>query len=56
MPDPLLPNNVAAVLWQDMNVVYSAGTKGISLATAGTSVSVVEYDDIEAYGVSYRNL
>jgi len=50
LPDPALPNNVAAMLWQDMNIVYSAGTRGVSLATDGPWVTIVEYDDIEAYG------
>lgn len=51
LPDPDMPNNVAAVLWQDMEIVYNATTtRGVSLATAGTSTSIVEYDDIQAYG------
>ncbi len=49
MPDPVLPNNVAAVLWKDMRVVYEAETKGVSIATAGTGISIVEYDDIQDY-------
>jgi uncharacterized repeat protein (TIGR01451 family) len=50
MPDPGLPNNVAAMLWQDMQIVYSAGAKGVSLGSDGVSFGVIEYDDIQVYG------
>ncbi|PKO14971.1 MAG: hypothetical protein CVU39_12920 [Chloroflexi bacterium HGW-Chloroflexi-10] len=49
LPDPNVPNNVAAILWQDMEIVYEAGTKGVSLATSGPDVAIVEYDDIQVY-------
>lgn len=51
IPDPALPNNVAAMLWQDMEIVYDAATnKGVSLAGAGASLHIIEYDDIQVYG------
>lgn len=50
LPDPNYPNNVAAMLWKDMYVTYDAATnKGVSLASAGKDVTIVEYDDIEDY-------
>ncbi|MHB8133810.1 MAG: S8 family serine peptidase [Anaerolineaceae bacterium] len=50
MPNPDMPNNVAAMLWQDMEIVYQAGTRGVSLASDGVSFGVIEYDDIQVYG------
>ena len=52
MPDAVLPNNVAAVLWQDMEILYDAGTnQGVSIATAaGGALYVVEYDDMTLWG------
>jgi len=51
IPDPALPNNVVAMLWQDMEIVYDQATnKGVSLASAGSSVHIIEYDDVQIYG------
>jgi len=51
IPDPALPNNVAAMLWQDMEIVYDAATnKGVSLANAGASLHIIEYDDVQPWG------
>lgn len=51
MPDPDLPNNVGAILWQDMEIEYSLPlNQGVSLANAGPDVSIIEYDDIQVYG------
>lgn len=50
LPDPAKPNNVAAMLWQDMNITYDAGTNtGVSLATAG-DLAIVEYDNVRLAG------
>jgi len=50
IPDPALPNNVVAMLWQDMEIVYDQATnKGVSLASAGSSVHIIEYDDVQIY-------
>lgn len=50
LPNPDAPNNVAGVLWQDMEIVYDAGlNKGVSLATNGPDMTIIEYDDIQAY-------
>jgi hypothetical protein len=40
LPDPADPNDIAPILWNDMQVVYDAGTnRGVSLATAGADLS-----------------
>ena len=48
LPDEALPNNLAAFLWQDMQVVYDAGTQaGASLVSLGGGVaSMVQLDDL----------
>ncbi len=49
-PDSDAPNNLAAILWQDMEVVYDLATnKGMSAATTGTEVMIVELDDIQLF-------
>ncbi|MGZ5403027.1 MAG: S8 family serine peptidase [Nocardioides sp.] len=46
VPSPAQPNNLAAFLWQDMQVVFDeASQAGVSLATAG-DLAVVQYDDL----------
>jgi uncharacterized repeat protein (TIGR01451 family) len=57
IPDPALPNNVLAVLWQDMEIFYSPPptNTGVTLATAGKDLSIIEYDNLEywsGYGLS----
>ncbi len=52
IPNPANPNEIAPILWSDLNVVYQANTRGISLASAGSTVSIVEYDDVEIAGAS----
>ncbi|GAA5105411.1 hypothetical protein GCM10023339_01250 [Alloalcanivorax gelatiniphagus] len=50
VPNALAPNNVAALLWQDMQIRYDEDANaGVSLATAGAQVAVVEYDDMRLY-------
>ena len=52
IPDPAFPNNVAAMLWQDMEIVYDAATnKGVSLASIGADLHIIEYDDAQPWGV-----
>jgi uncharacterized repeat protein (TIGR01451 family) len=58
IPDPTLPNNVLAMLWQDMQIFYDAATNsGVSLATLGApgGIAIVEYDNIQFYGGSADN-
>jgi hypothetical protein len=53
IPDAELPNNLLAVFWQDFEIFYDAATNaGVSLATAGPDIMLVEYDDIQLYGGS----
>ncbi len=50
IPNPDKPSNLAAMLWQDMEIVYDeALNHGVSAATAGPNVMVVEYDDIQLF-------
>jgi uncharacterized repeat protein (TIGR01451 family) len=52
LPDPALPNNLAALLWQDMEIVNDpANFKGVSLANADDGARIViEYDDVQPAG------
>lgn len=51
LPDPALPNNILAGFWKDLEIVYSAAlTQGVSLASGGTSVAIIEYDDVRPAG------
>ncbi len=52
IPQASKPNNVAAMLWQDMEVVYDAATnRGVTAAyTKDLRTIVVEYDDIQVVG------
>ena len=48
-----LPNNVMAGLWQDFELFYDAATNaGVTLATAGPSVAIIEYDNLQLWGGS----
>ena len=50
IPNVNKPSNLAAMLWQDMEIVYDAATnKGVSAATVGDNVMIVEYDDIQIF-------
>jgi uncharacterized repeat protein (TIGR01451 family) len=54
VPDVDKPNNVAALMWQDMEFRYDAATKsGVSIATLGGTgpggVAIVEYDNMRYY-------
>jgi uncharacterized repeat protein (TIGR01451 family) len=51
IPDSAAPNGLLAGFWNDFELFYDAGTnQGVSLATAGPDVSVIEYDDLEPWG------
>ncbi|WP_116947201.1 S8 family serine peptidase [Jiangella endophytica] len=51
LPSSARPNNVAAMLWQDMQIVYDqAANSGVSVATAGADLAVLEYDDLRLAG------
>ena len=52
IPDPAEPNNLMAMFWRDMEIVYDAATNsGVTLAnlTSGgvPSAALIEYDNIE---------
>ena len=50
VPDPTYSNNLLGMLWQDMEFIYDAPTnRGVSLATAGPDVVVIEYDDMQLW-------
>jgi len=57
VPDPTSPNNVAAMLWQDMELRYDAETgAGVTLADttggqpfADGDVAIIEFDDMRYY-------
>jgi uncharacterized repeat protein (TIGR01451 family) len=50
IPSAEEPNDMAAIFWNDWEIVYDeALNKGVSLATAGTDVSVIEYDDAQPF-------
>lgn len=55
LPDSAEPNALLAALWHDFEVVYD-GTpgayRGISLATSGADVSIIEYDDVQFFGTT----
>jgi uncharacterized repeat protein (TIGR01451 family) len=47
IPDPAFPNDVLAVLWQDMQINYDAATNsGVTLVTSGSNIIVIEYDNM----------
>ncbi|NLC13938.1 MAG: DUF11 domain-containing protein, partial [Chloroflexi bacterium] len=51
LPDPLDPNNILAMFWDDFVVQYDAATnKGITMVGDSSSFATIEYDDIYFYG------
>ncbi len=53
IPNPAAPNNLAAGLWADWELFGDAATNdGVSLATAGPDLSVIEYDGLQWFGGS----
>ncbi|MGA8203174.1 MAG: S8 family serine peptidase, partial [Woeseiaceae bacterium] len=53
IPDPTEPNDLLAPLWADWFINYDDGSggrvRGITAATAGPDVSIVEWDGVEYY-------
>ena len=48
IPNPAAPNDMAAVLWSDMEIVYDATSgSGVSLTAGGDFLTVVEWDDMQ---------
>ncbi len=47
LPNPAVPNDLLAIFWNDMNIVYEEEVRGVSLASAGSDLSIIEYDDVE---------
>jgi uncharacterized repeat protein (TIGR01451 family) len=53
LPDSAAPNNVAAGMWADFEIFGDAvANDGVSLATAGPDLSVLEYDGLQLFGGS----
>ncbi len=53
LPDATTPNDLIAALWADLEIVYDAATnRGVSLATAGSDVLILEYDDLVLAGTA----
>ena len=53
LPNPAAPNALLAALWHDFEVVYDqAANRGVSLATAGSDVEIIEYDDVQLAGTT----
>ncbi|MCD4737686.1 MAG: S8 family serine peptidase [Anaerolineae bacterium] len=53
LPDPTAPNDLMAILWSNMKIIYdgtAGGLRGVSLASAGPEISIIEYDDMEPVG------
>ncbi len=47
IPDLDKPSNIAAMLWNDMKIVYDKDLNhGVSAATVGSNVMIVEYDNV----------
>jgi subtilisin family serine protease len=53
IPDPAEPNDLLAPLWADWFINYDNGSggriRGITAATAGSGLSVIEWDGVEYY-------
>ncbi|MGB4595258.1 MAG: Ig-like domain-containing protein [Anaerolineaceae bacterium] len=51
LPDPIDPNNVLAMFWDDFVVQYDAATnKGVTMVGDNSSFATVEYDDLYLWG------
>jgi len=48
LPDSDAPNNLVAPMWRDMEIVQS-DTSGVSVATAGSAWTIIEFDDMMHY-------
>ena len=53
LPDMDVPNNLIAGLWQNMEIFYDGTLNhGVSLATNGLDMSIIEFDNIQFFGGS----
>lgn len=55
LPDSAEPNTLLAALWHDFEVVYDGtpgAVRGISLATAGPDLLIIEYDGVQLSGTT----
>ena len=51
LPDPLDPNNVLAMFWDDFVIQYDAATnKGVTMVGDSASFATIEYDDLYLWG------
>lgn len=51
LPDSAAPNNLVAGLWHDFELFYDAPTNsGVSLATNGPDMAIIEYDNLQPFG------
>ena len=52
IPTAAVPNDLTALFWRDLEIVADptpGSVRGITLATAGTDISILEYDDVEPF-------
>jgi hypothetical protein len=52
LPDSAAPNDLVSFFWNDMEIVYDGtpgSIRGVSLASAGPDLSIIEYDDIQPW-------
>ena len=48
IPNVAMPNDMAAVLWTDMEIVYDVATgAGVTAAPGGANITVIEWDDMQ---------
>jgi hypothetical protein len=55
IPNAADPNNLMAIFWQDLEIVYDAGlNRGVTLATLTSggvpAAHIIEYDDVQVWG------
>ncbi len=50
IPNPDAPNDMVAPLWTDLEIVYDqASNSGVTMATGGPGLSIVEFDNMQRY-------
>lgn len=48
LPNPAAPNSLIAPFWDDLEVIMDpVARRGVTLASAGPDVTIVEYDDVQ---------
>lgn len=51
LPNPLDPNNILAMFWDDFVIQYDAATnKGVTMVGDSSTFAVIEYDDLYFWG------